>query len=326
MSIVLVLNLLPLSHTNAVFYYAGDDAANLENKGGPMRVENDPIINSGLSVSPSYAVDTRQVFMDGESASALASSNPVSDVTVLGGGLKQYKARKGDTIVKIAKKFNISEDTIKFANRGIRSVRAGETLTILPVSGVLYAVKEGDALELIAKKYGAETDTIKRYNPNYQKILAEGKGTMILPSVKPSSKTMSAQELSKLPEFKNFFMLPLAGLNFGQLHDNNAVDIGNKCGTSVKAAASGMVIEDAALKTDGSSGWNDGYGLFVLIEHANGVKTRYAHLNKVSVKVGDSVNQGDKIGLVGNTGNTDGPTGCHLHFEVVGAKNPFATK
>ena len=287
---------------------------------------NDPAVQSNLNVSPSYAVDARRVTTNSESGSAIAASNPVPDFAVSDNGLKQYKVRKGDTIAKIAKKFNISDDTIKFANRGIKSVRVGQTLSILPVSGVLYSVKEGDALELIAQKYTTEVDAIKRYNPNYQKILADGAGSLILPSAKPSAKTMAAQSSEKLLELKNFFTLPLAGLNFGELHANNAVDIGNKCGVPVKASAGGMVIEDSALKSDGSNGWNDGYGLFVLIDHANGVKTRYAHLNKVLVKVGDSVNQGDQIGLVGNTGNADGPTGCHLHFEVLGAKNPFATK
>lgn len=270
-------------------------------------------------------MDARRVITEEESGSAIAASNPVPDFALSDNGLKQYKVRKGDTIAKIAKKFNISDDTIKFANRGIKSVRVGQALTILPVSGVLYSVQEGDVLDLIAKKFNTDTDAIKRYNPNYQQILADGNGSLILPAAKPSAKTM-AQNTDKLPEFKNFFTLPLAGLNFGELHANNAVDIGNKCGVAVKASAGGMVIEDSTLKSDGGSGWNDGYGLFVLIEHSNGTRTRYAHLNKVLVKVGDSVNQGDQIGLVGNTGNADGPTGCHLHFEVIGAKNPFATK
>ncbi len=321
----LFLNFLPQSHSNAIFYYAGNETASFENKGGPAVSLNDPAVQSNLNVSPSYAVDARQVVTDSESGSAIAASNPVPDFAISDNGLRQYTVQMGDTIVKIAKKFNISDDTIKFANRGIKSVRVGATLTILPVSGVLYFVKEGDALELIAQKYTTEVDAIKRYNPNYQKILADGNGRLILPFVKPSEKTM-AQNSDKLPEFKNFFTLPLAGLNFGELHANNAVDIGNKCGVAVKASAGGTVIEDSILKSDGSSGWNNGYGLFVLIEHSNGVKTRYAHLNKVLVKVGDSVNQGDQIGLVGNTGNADGPTGCHLHFEIIGARNPFATK
>jgi murein DD-endopeptidase MepM/ murein hydrolase activator NlpD len=122
---------------------------------------------------------------------------------------------------------------------------------------------------------------------------------------------------------KSFFSLPVIGWNWGQLHNYNAVDIANQCGTPVQAAAEGLVVSDAELGS-GSGGWNDGYGSFVLIEHPNGTKTRYAHLDKTLVKAGDYVARGEEIGMMGNTGSTHGPTGCHIHFEVYGAKNPFA--
>lgn len=325
----LIFNIFSLSHSNAVFYYGPGDTAtvrNMENQGGPLVVEDDSSLQSGLSVSSSYAPDNEYMMMDQESAFATASSNPIANAGSTQTELKQYKVRRGDTIAKIAAKFDISEDTIKLANGGIKTVRAGKVLTILPVSGVLYNIKEGDVVEAIANKYNTDPNAIKRQNPDYQKILAAGTGVLIIPSTTQVAGTASNQTTNTLPEIKNFFTLPLAGLNFGELHNVNAVDIGNKCGVPVKASAAGTVIEDSALKSDGSSGWNDGYGLFILLEHTNGVRTRYAHLNKIFVKVGDVVNQGDQIGLVGNTGNAEGPTGCHLHFEVLGAKNPFATK
>ena len=120
-----------------------------------------------------------------------------------------------------------------------------------------------------------------------------------------------------------YFIQPASGLNWGILHDHNAVDIANSCGTPVKAAASGLVINDPDLGP-GTAGWNGGYGDFVLIQHLNGTKTRYAHLSKIEVAVGTHVSQGDEIGLIGNTGHVQGETGCHLHFEVIGAPNPFA--
>ena len=91
------------------------------------------------------------------------------------------------------------------------------------------------------------------------------------------------------------------------------------------AAAEGIVVPDEKLG-DGTEGWNDGYGIFVLLEHPNGTRTRYAHLGKVLVKAGEELRSGAIIGVMGNTGNTHGPTGCHLHFEVLGAKNPFAIR
>ncbi|HCX45283.1 TPA: hypothetical protein DGT35_01640, partial [Patescibacteria group bacterium] len=74
------------------------------------------------------------------------------------------------------------------------------------------------------------------------------------------------------------------------------------------------------------TGWNGGYGNYVIIEHPNGVSTRYAHLQKATTSVGQYLIQGDQIGHMGSSGNTHGPTGCHLHFEVTGAANPFAKR
>lgn len=122
-----------------------------------------------------------------------------------------------------------------------------------------------------------------------------------------------------------YFIQPTSGKNWGVLHANNAVDIANSCGTPVLAAAAGTVVSDPGLGT-GASGWNSGFGKFLLVKHSNGTKTRYAHLSKIYVVVGEKVEQGQEIGEIGNTGHVDGVTGCHLHFEVLGGANPFARK
>jgi len=103
----------------------------------------------------------------------------------------------------------------------------------------------------------------------------------------------------------------------GKLHSNNAVDIANSCGTPVYAAHSGFVTE--AL----DKGWNSGYGSYLKISAPNGISTLYAHLSALFVSEGAYVNKGDMIGTIGNTGKVDGVSGCHLHFEVHGASNPF---
>ena len=71
------------------------------------------------------------------------------------------------------------------------------------------------------------------------------------------------------------------------------------------------------------AGAASGYGIVIYIEHPNGTQTRYGHLSKVLVKAGQTVKQGQKIALSGNTGRSTGP---HLHFEIlVGGvqRNPF---
>jgi murein DD-endopeptidase MepM/ murein hydrolase activator NlpD len=97
------------------------------------------------------------------------------------------------------------------------------------------------------------------------------------------------------------------GWRWGQMHEG--IDIGAPCGTPIHAAAAGTVIY---------SGWADGYGNFVVIDHGNGLATAYGHQSAIYVSSG-SVSQGQTIGAVGSTGHS---TGCHLHFEVRVNGNP----
>lgn len=91
----------------------------------------------------------------------------------------------------------------------------------------------------------------------------------------------------------------------GRRHFHTGLDIAAPHGNSVYAYTDGKVVE---------AGWNGGYGLCVLIDHGNGLKTRYAHLSKIYVRVGQRVRTEERIGAVGTTGNSTGP---HLHFEVI---------
>lgn len=94
---------------------------------------------------------------------------------------------------------------------------------------------------------------------------------------------------------------------YGRRHGgrHTGLDIDGYKGEPVGAAASGVVT---------SAGWGGGYGKMVVIKHNNGLVTRYAHLSKIEVSVGQSVDRGDLVGLVGSTGHS---TGSHLHFEVI---------
>ncbi len=257
---------------------------------------------------------------------AVAQASPLTNLTRSGNGLVQYTVRKGDTLAKIAAQFGVDTQTVRAANGGLKAgIHVGEQLTILPVSGFLLSINAGDSVDSVAAHYGVDPDLVRQYNPGYQEIFAAGTGAVVIPYAKPDAKLAAGANTTTgaLPDLKDYFILPAQGWNWGQLHPVNAVDIANKCGTEVHAAAEGLVIPDDQLG-DGTDGWNGGYGIFVLVEHPNGTKTRYAHLGKVLVKIGDYVTQGQTIGLMGDTGNADGPAGCHVHFEVLGAKNPFA--
>jgi murein DD-endopeptidase MepM/ murein hydrolase activator NlpD len=81
-------------------------------------------------------------------------------------------------------------------------------------------------------------------------------------------------------------------------------DIAAPIGTPVIATADGTVV---------IAGWLRGYGWVVYIDHGNGISTRYGHLSRIDVTVGQSIKRGEQLGLVGSTGRSTGP---HLHYEV----------
>ncbi|WP_019890674.1 M23 family metallopeptidase [Streptomyces purpureus] len=85
---------------------------------------------------------------------------------------------------------------------------------------------------------------------------------------------------------------------------HTGVDFAASSGTTVKAVGAGTVV---------SAGWGGAYGNEVVIQHADGTYSQYAHLSSLSVSSGQSVSGGQQIGLSGSTGNSSGP---HLHFEI----------
>lgn len=246
-----------------------------------------------------------------------SSGSSLSNILPTRDGLMIYKVQSGDNLSKIAANFGISLNTIFWANSELKRggmLRVDQELLILPISGVLHEIKEGETLSSIAVRYGVSADKIINHN---KKISADS--TIIIPGAKPPVSSVAYQTNSNLPNFDNYFAIPTVGWNWGRLHQNNAVDMANACGTSIYSSAEGLV-------SDVSVGWSGGYGNTLVIEHPNNTSTRYAHLREIKVEEGQYVVQGDLIGYMGNTGNTHGPTGCHLHFEVHGAQNPFAKR
>jgi murein DD-endopeptidase MepM/ murein hydrolase activator NlpD len=125
-----------------------------------------------------------------------------------------------------------------------------------------------------------------------------------------------AGKYSDLPVYDDYYANPAPSARRSQkMHGANAVDLAAPVGTDILASAPGTV---SVAK---STGWNYGYGQYIVITHPNGTQTVYAHLSNIDVSVGQSVSRGQKIGDMGSTGNSTGP---HVHFEVRGAYNPFA--
>lgn len=235
-----------------------------------------------------------------------------------------YTVQEGDTISFIASDFGISVNTIIWANnlKNINGIRPGDELKIPPVNGIIYKVKKGDTIESVAKKYSAEKDKIISFNFLPKNGSLQVGEEIIIPDGKISSLdrqdfiSPTVKRFAYLPDFGDFFRFPTIGFDWGRIHGRNGVDIANSCGTPIYASA------DGAATTTQPSGWNGGFGKFIKLIHANGTETVYAHLSKLIVGLGDTISKGQLIALMGSTGRS---TGCHLHFEVHGAKNPLAS-
>jgi len=99
---------------------------------------------------------------------------------------------------------------------------------------------------------------------------------------------------------------PVTGsISQGYRSGHAALDIAGSTGSAIMAADGGYVT---------FAGWQGGYGNFVVVNHGNGMVTRYAHLNSIGVGVGQQVSRGETLGTRGSTGRSTGP---HLHFEVL---------
>ena len=259
---------------------------------------------------------------------SLMASNPTAtDYIEIGFNRNQiveYTVQPGDLLSFIASDYGVSVDSIIWANNlaNANSIKPDQVLRIPPVSGVIHKVKAGDTVASIAKKYGATTDKILAFNNidegqsleiNEELIVPDGQITSLI-ITKPGTQPAIAKRFSYLPDLGDYFMIPAQGRTSQGLHGRNGIDNANSCGTPIYAAADG-----SATTTD-DTGYNGGFGKFIKLVHPNGTETLYAHASKLLVTVGQVVAKGQLIALMGSTGRS---TGCHLHFEVHGAKNPL---
>jgi len=232
--------------------------------------------------------------------------------------ITNYIVQAGDTVQSIANSYNLSANTILWANDLTSSskIKVGQSLVILPTDGVLRAIKSGDTISGIAQTYKAKTNDIVAYNNlSSQDDIYVG-DILIVPGGTIPKTAAPIVNNNSIPLASNYFIFPTEGRITQGLHYYNAIDVANKCGTPIYVAASG-VVQRAVY----NNSWNLGMGNYATILHPNGAVTYYGHLENVFVKPGDKVTAGDRIGLMGRTGNA---TGCHLHFQVMGATNPLA--
>ena len=278
--------------------------------------KNNIDLKSSLDINKNYLkanysyLDTDHTF--------LPESNQVRDK------ISVYVVKEGDNLYDIARLFDISISAIIWANDiKDRYIYPNQELLILPIEGVSHIVIKGDTIEKIAKKYGGDVSEIISYNELYERKISIG-NKIIIPQGEISgyhshdaphsySKTNNTSKRQLDPTGYFTYPAPVSWRSQG-IHGKNAIDMAGPYGSDILSAAAGNVLISKP------SGWNGGYGNYIIISHANGTQTLYSHLSQNLVYGGQYVTKGQLIGKMGSTGKS---TGTHLHFEVRGGVNPF---
>ncbi|PJE61013.1 hypothetical protein COU86_01280 [Candidatus Roizmanbacteria bacterium CG10_big_fil_rev_8_21_14_0_10_36_26] len=277
--------------------------------GGPIIAENNPF-NSGIEIDGSrYQAEEVSYNPYKGSLRTVISVKPRDSIV-------NYSVVGGDTLASIAKKFNISVDTIKWTNNlKTDTIKPGQSLKIPPVTGVVHKVVSGETIYTIAKKYSTDAQKIVNFPFNdFTDLdsfgLTAGQ-TLYVPDgvIEEEQPRVSQRFLAQIQagvRGSSNFIWPTSGMiTQYPVWYHMALDIANSSGPAVIAADSGTVIFVGCVRY--------GYGCHVIIDHNNGYQTLYGHLSSYSVEAGDSVSQGNQIGVMGSTGMS---TGTHLHFEV----------
>ena len=244
---------------------------------------------------------------------------------------KIYEVKSGDSLSVIAENYNTTVDNLVAINENIENaesvIRIGDEITVTVPEPELSVITKEE--QMYHEEYQAETQYIDNDSwyttqqevrqeattgeRNVVAVVTSRNGTetqrdIIHEEIIVESQPAIIERGTKTPPT---YIKPISGGRFtsgfkyrwGRWH--KGVDWACPIGTAVKASSAGTVV---------SAGWISGYGYCVKINHSDGRQTRYAHLSKILVSVGDTVSQGEKIALSGNTGRSTGP---HVHFEIL---------
>ena len=244
------------------------------------------------------------------------------------GGFVEYIVQSGDTLSGIAGRFGVSQHTILQNNNFFNAnrIHPGITLRIPGVDGILHTVKDGQNILDIAQKYQIEAERLIAQNELENSSGLEAGAVLLVPGarveapkpVTPARATVAKRTAKNIAPSRGSgnatrkLLMPASGTYTQYFHASHfGLDIGNPRGGPILAAESGKVIRADPI------GYNGGYGQVIVIDHGDGLQTLYAHHAAIYVSVGEYVVRGQHIADMGNTGRVFGPTGVHLHFEVI---------
>jgi murein DD-endopeptidase MepM/ murein hydrolase activator NlpD len=220
-----------------------------------------------------------------------------------------YTVEKGDTISDIAQKMGLNQDSVISCN-GIeraRLLQIGVELRIPNMNGIMHTVKAGDTLEKLSETYTVSPEQLLEVNNVAEFSYNAGEKVFIPEAKLPSLELRRVWgELFRYPA-RGWISSPYGYRNdpiTGKRRFHNGIDIAGPFGAPIGAAMEGRVIE---------TGFNNISGNYVIVAHAGGYTTSYAHMSLVRVKTGQWVNEGQRLGDIGSTGYS---TGNHLHFII----------
>lgn len=293
--------------------------------------------NLGIkSIDFNENVEVVKTYVDADEISSLEDA--IAEVTKEQEKSKTYIVVSGDTVGEVAKKNGLSTDQLIAMNKDILSsestmlhigdelkVTAPEPeLSILKTEEVYYEEYYDAETQYIDNDewYTTEQKTLQQPVEGFRKVIADitykndekVQTDIVYENVVAEAIPKIVERGTKTPPT---FVYPISGgrmsSGFGKRKApkkgastyHKGVDFAVPTGTAVRATCGGVVTR---------AGWGSGYGYCVYIRHPDGKESRYGHCSKVLVKAGQSVKQGEKIALSGNTGVSTGP---HLHFEIL---------
>ena len=233
----------------------------------------------------------------------------------------RHTVKAGETLETIAQRYNLIPATLMGFNASVRNgkVTPGSELLIPPYNGIRVEVPTGQTWKDLAAIYRVRPDVLFEVNGcqptpkvafvpgvNWSPVNAQQPGSNPKPNTAPSNNA----GLVGYPLPNKGSVVLAYGWRLqpalGQVAFHSGVDLTAPVGTKVLAAGDGTV----AFADDQGS-----YGKLVVINHAGGRQTRYAHLGAIAVKVGQTIKRGTTLGTVGKTGQPSSPA-SHLHFEI----------
>ncbi|TCS80787.1 M23 family metallopeptidase [Tepidibacillus fermentans] len=255
---------------------------------------------------------------------------------------KKYKVQEGDTISDIANKHGLTTKQLYQLNPGLSGelIHIGDELNVTAMKSLVtvlvketvvqeepipYAIEyqndssmyKGQTRTVQTGKNGSKLVTYDVYLENGVPVQKEVRNEQVKTQpvkqiIKRGTKVAPSRGSGSLiwPAYGGSISSPF-GSRWGEMHEGIDITSSNH---TVRAADSGVIS---------FTGWKNGYGNTIIINHNNGIQTLYAHLNEILVSPGTRVDKGQTIGIMGDTGRS---TGTHLHFEVHiggGVRNPL---